>query len=289
MFGSATLRSSSRSGWLVWILILGLVGWSASSWTTRAWAQEATEDGAPAEGGDAKAKAEGGGDGEVVEEKNFLWWLIETSGWIGAVILVISIYFVRVVTLAFLNFKLDLCAPPDLIDQVEGAVKKRDVAGAYALVKQDETFYGNVVRVGIAGLPYGLSHVRDSMDRTGETQVVDMERQISMLAVIGSLGPLIGLLGTLKGMISSFSAIAISGTQLKANEVAMGISEALLLTFEGVMLSVPAIYFYAVFKNRVSSISSHVMEIADDQVLRLHAMQQQAKVTRPGTDAAPKT
>jgi biopolymer transport protein ExbB len=29
----------------------------------------------------------------------------------------------------------------------------------------------------------------------------------------------------------------------------------LLLTFEGVALSVPAIYFYAVFRNRVSAIS----------------------------------
>jgi biopolymer transport protein ExbB len=66
---------------------------------------------------------------------------------------------------------------------------------------------------------------------------------------------MIGLLGTLKGMIASFSVIALSDQQLKASEVAGGISEALLLTFEGVSLSVPAIYFFAVFRNRVSSIS----------------------------------
>ena len=56
---------------------------------------------------------------------------------------------------------------------------------------------------------------------------------------------MIGLLGTLKGMIASFSAIARGGDSLDPTEVAKGISQALLLTFEGVGLSVPAIYFYA--------------------------------------------
>ena len=46
--------------------------------------------------------------------------------------------------------------------------------------------------------------------------------------------------------------------------MAGGISEALLLTFEGVALSVPAIYFFAVFRNRVSAISVDTMLRADE-------------------------
>jgi biopolymer transport protein ExbB len=75
---------------------------------------------------------------------------------------------------------------------------------------------------------------------------------------------MIGLIGTLKGMIASFSVIAMSGVTLKASEVASGISEALLLTFEGVSLSVPAIYFYAFFRNRVAAISAEAMLEADN-------------------------
>jgi biopolymer transport protein ExbB len=78
---------------------------------------------------------------------------------------------------------------------------------------------------------------------------------------------MIGLLGTLKGMISSFSVIARSDVQMKASEVAGGISEALLLTFEGVMLSVPAIYFFSIFRNRVSVIST-TASLEADQFLR---------------------
>ena len=133
----------------------------------------------------------------------------------------------------------------------------------------------------MAALSAGVNEARESMDRMGEAITVEMEKRISMLAVIGTLGPLIGLLGTLKGMIGSFSVIA-TGETMKASEVAHGISEALILTFEGVFLSVPAIYFFAVFKNRVSSLSVQTMNSADEFIRRLHATAHK----KPGAEAA---
>jgi biopolymer transport protein ExbB len=122
---------------------------------------------------------------------------------------------------------------------------------------------------GISELASGLGEAREAMDRYIEAETVDMERKISMLAVIGTLGPMIGLVGTLKGMIASFAVIALSDQALKASEVAEGISEALLLTFEGVALSVPAIYFYAFFRNRVSKISVETSLAADGIIRRM--------------------
>ncbi len=67
-------------------------------------------------------------------------------------------------------------------------------------------------------------------------------------------------------MIAAFSAIARSGAgqQIKSNEVAGGISEALLLTFEGVFLSLMAIPFFSFFRNRVMAISVTTMTRADE-------------------------
>jgi biopolymer transport protein ExbB len=136
----------------------------------------------------------------------------------------------------------------------------------------------NVVATGIAELSHGLSEAREAMDRAGEAETVELEKRISVLSVLGTLGPMIGLLGTLKGMISSFSVIALSGVTLKASEVAGGISEALLLTFEGVALSVPAIWFFAVFRNRVAHLSATTM-LQADELVRLVANAARAKST----------
>ena len=127
------------------------------------------------------------------------------------------------------------------------------------------------------------------MERVAEVQSAESDKKISMLAVLGTLGPMIGLLGTLKGMIASFGAIATGGEQLKADQVAAGISEALLLTFEGVFLSVPAIFFFAIFKNRTSMMAATTMLAADECVRKLASAAKAATRPAAAAPAAPKT
>jgi biopolymer transport protein ExbB len=202
--------------------------------------------------------------------ESYLMWIIKTSGFIGAVILLLSLYFVATVARLFMEMRQQVAAPPELIEQCETLIQEKDFRRMYQVVKESDTFLGRILAVGLAEMPQGISEARDAMDRSAEAVTIDMEKQISMLAVLGTLGPMIGLLGTLKGMISSFSVIATSGAEMKASEVAGGISEALLLTFEGVALSVPAIYFYAVFRNRVATISATTTFEAEQLLRRMY-------------------
>jgi len=229
---------------------------SASS----AWAQDEQDQGADAAKSDRVE--------EQPQEESMIWWIIETSGLIGLVILILSIYFVSTVSRLFLEMRQKVATPPELVDELMELLQKREFKEIYALAKEDHSFLSRLLAAGIAELPSGLAEARDAMERVGEAVTVEMEKKISMLAVLGTLGPMIGLLGTLKGMIASFSVIARYDTQLKASEVAGGISEALVLTFEGVALSVPAIYFFAVFRNRVSAISVATLLQADEYLRR---------------------
>lgn len=213
-----------------------------------------------------------------------LMWIIHTSGWIGAILLLISFYFVAMVTQLFLELREPVVSPPQLLEECNALLAKRDFNGIYRLVKESGSELGNLITAGLAAYSSGYSESREAIDRQSEVMTVNMEKRISMLAVIGSLGPMIGLLGTLKGMIASFSVIATSDTQLKASEVAGGISEALLITFEGVALSVPAIYFFAVFKNRVSALSVTATNEADDFIRRFHTTVQ-TKASAPAATA----
>ncbi|MGC3968809.1 MAG: MotA/TolQ/ExbB proton channel family protein [Pirellulales bacterium] len=214
---------------------------------------------------------------ESPHQKSKFMWFIESSGWIGAVLLLLSMYFIATVSRLFFELRLDKEMPPETVIDVNALVDQRNFQGVYDRLKADDTMFGRVAAAGLAEMNSGLEEARGVMERVGDSETVDMEKRISMLAVLGSLGPMIGLLGTLKGMIASFAVIALSDTQLKASEVAGGISEALLLTFEGVALSVPAIYFFAVFRNRVASISTAVVLEADDFLRRIVKVTRSAK------------
>lgn len=216
------------------------------------------------------------------KSESLLVWLVKTSGWIGAIILALSFYFVAVVCQSFFELRMSEAMPVEVVAECENLAKAKNFNGLYKLVKEDTSFFSQVVRAGLTELQQGWSEAREAMEDVGDALVVEMERRISMLAVLGTLGPMIGLLGTLKGMIGSFSVIAMNDTQIKAGEVAGHISEALVLTFEGVALSVPAIYFFAYFRNRIASISTETMVAATQFMRQLNVLLRPAKGAATG-------
>jgi biopolymer transport protein ExbB len=278
-------RLCTLLGWLTICLVVCAI---SSVTAPLAYAQEEDDTDAPekpakaaAEPGAKGADKDGAAEGETSE--NFLIWVAKTSGTIGVILLVLSIYFVATVARMFMELRPEMLTPLDVLEEGEKLMQARDFTGLYKRLKADNSFFCTVVSAGIAELPNGIPEARDAMERVGDVNTISLERKISMLAVLGTLGPMIGLLGTLKGMIGSFSAIAMSGTQLKASQVAEGISEALLLTFEGVALSVPAIYFFALFRNRISAYTASAMLDADAFIRRLYA----AMKSKPAPAAAP--
>jgi len=225
---------------------------------------------------------------EVKRKDNMIVAWFKIIGLIGIGILLISVYFVATVGRLFVEMKMEVAMPPEIVDQCEDLLQQRDFKNIYNVVKEDDSFFSRVLSTGITELPSGLAEARESMERVGESVTVEMEKKISILAVLGTLGPMIGLLGTLKGMIASFASIADSSEGgIKPEKVAEGISEALWLTMLGVGLSVPAIYFFAVFRNRVSNISVQTL-LRADTFLRHFAHAARAKTSAtPAAQAKP--
>ena len=211
----------------------------------------------------AFAQEEGGA---AAQGESWFSWFMRCNGAIGLVILIVSVTLVAWIARLFMELRIETAMPPEVIAQCEAMLEQRDFKGIFNVVKEDDSFFSRVLVTGITELPNGLSEAREAMERVGEMITTDMAKKISPLAVIGTLGPMIGLVGTLSGMIKAFGSIARSGAgqQIKSNEVAGAISEALLLTFEGVMLSLIAIPFFSFFRNRATTISVTTMTRADE-------------------------
>lgn len=273
-----------RKSWFVLGLVLCAFLATAAMSRRLAAQDNGGEDKPAAEKGENDQAPENGNNGESEEpeqEDSTLVWLIKCSGFIGFVILVLSVYFVSTVARLFWEFRIEVAAPPEVVVQCEGLLESRNFKGIYGMVKDDDSFFSRLLTAGITELPNGLSEARDAMERLGDAITSEMEKKISMLAVLGTLGPMIGLLGTLKGMIAAFSVIGSTSGPVKASAVAYALSEALVLTFEGVALAVPSIYFYALFRNRMMYISSSVI-LTSDQFLRhfSHASRSKASAAK---------
>ncbi len=103
------------------------------------------------------------------------------------------------------------------------------------------------------------------MQMVNDDITMEMEHRTAYLATVGTLGPLIGLFGTVYGMIIAFRAMSAEG-QPEASLLAGGISTALFATLMGIGVAIPAITFYAIFRNRIARISLEV-ELAAESLL----------------------
>jgi len=198
------------------------------------------------------------------EGKSLLRWAIEASGPIGGLLVLLSIYFTALVVRLFLELRVKEAVPPALVERLDGLIKERKFQEAYDACREDNSFLAKLVRTGVANLPNGRAEAKEAMAFASEEVVTGMEARISILATIGTLGPMIGLVGTIWGMIMSFRTIATAaGAQPRANEVAEGISTALFITLEGITLATPAIFFFALFRNRIAIIALEANKIAE--------------------------
>jgi biopolymer transport protein ExbB len=68
-----------------------------------------------------------------------------------------------------------------------------------------------------------------------------VEKYLTLIAVLSQLAPLLGLLGTVTGMMVTFDVITVFGTG-NAKAMAGGISEALITTQTGLLVSIPGLY-----------------------------------------------
>ena len=149
----------------------------------------------------------------------------------------------------------------------------------------DSSFLARVLAAGVRKLPAGLSQAQRASELANEDATMEMEHRTTYLATVGTLGPMIGLVGTVYGMIIAFRVIASEGSTPQANHLAAGISTALYATLEGIAISIPAIFFYAMFRNRIARLSLEVGMTAEpllEQFAPGVRIRRQAFGTKPG-------
>ena len=190
-------------------------------------------------------------------------------GWVAkaiAVILVImsmisfGVAIERIYTFAQARKQSKLYAP-----QVAKHLKDGRLKDAIAISSSKNYRYSHLAKVVLAGMQEyqfqqeaggNLSRedlvdtVRRAIQRATALTANDLKKGVASLATIGATAPFVGLLGTVVGIINAFQGIAASGSGGLA-AVSAGISEALVETALGLVVAIPAVWFYNYLSGRI--------------------------------------
>ena len=99
-----------------------------------------------------------------------------------------------------------------------------------------------------------LEGAQRAMRVTYTREVDQLERNLELLANIGSTAPYVGLVGTVFGIMVTMHDMLNSGEQAGIAAVAPGISEALFATAIGLFVAIPAVWAYNRFSTKLERI-----------------------------------
>ena len=189
--------------------------------------------------------------------------MVDASGPIGLAILVMSFYLIALIAWMSLEYRQSVALPDRLVREVGDMLALKQYTEAYQKLAESPSFLGKVLSAGVRKLPSGQAPALRAMELANDDATMAMEHRTTYLATVGTLGPMIGLVGTVYGMILSFRVIATAGGSPQASQLAAGISTALFATLEGIAISIPAIFFHAMFRNRIARLSLEVALAAE--------------------------
>jgi biopolymer transport protein ExbB len=266
-----------RTGRLAALVLFAAGAWMFSFAALDATAQQVDPDAAAAGGAPpAAAPAQpaapatpGAPAAPAAEEESLLAFFFNALGVRYVVSFgIMSFAFVALLILNFLALRRQAVIPDALIQNFEAALNEKNYQGAYDLAKADESFLGALLAAGMSKLQQGYDASEAAMNETGEDEAMKLEHRLSYVALIGSLAPMLGLLGTVDGMVASFMVIAKSPTTPSPAELAKGISTALITTLVGLVMAIPAIGFFAYFKNKLARYIFDVGAVAEGLMSR---------------------
>jgi biopolymer transport protein TolQ len=116
-----------------------------------------------------------------------------------------------------------------------------------------ESGFGEFSRLRQQGTPTDqlLEGARRAMRGSQMRELDRLERNLAMLATVGSTSPYVGLFGTVWGIMSAFHNLG-NVQQATLAAVAPGIAEALIATAIGLFAAIPAVVAYNRFADQVS-------------------------------------
>ncbi|MBO7101854.1 MAG: MotA/TolQ/ExbB proton channel family protein [Bacteroidales bacterium] len=205
-------------------------------------------------------------------ERITLWQMALNGGWIMLLlvlllVLALYIFFERFLTL---NGALKGQEDEQFMDNIRQYVHEGNVDAARNLAKETATPLGRMISKGFSRLGRPLPDIQAAIENEGQLEVARLEKRVSLVATVASLGPMIGFLGTVTGMITAFQDMAHAGNNIDISLLSTGIYEAMVTTVGGLIVGIICYFLNNLLVSRINKVVFELEVRANEFMDLLH-------------------
>ena len=153
---------------------------------------------------------------------------------------------------AFIRKVRELMAAGDIDTAIGECDKQR---GSVAnVIRSGLVRYNQIEKDGMLDKEAKVAAIQKSLEEATSLELPMLSKNLVIISTCASISTLVGLLGTVQGMIRAFAAMANTGAP-DTTGLAVGISEALVNTFFGILAAALGIIFYNLFNSIIDSLT----------------------------------
>jgi biopolymer transport protein ExbB len=191
----------------------------------------------------------------------FTQFVISGGAIVWFILLPLSVITISLTIDYFVNIRASILLPPQCGAEIIRIIRNNGWQKLIDILPEKKDFVSPAVLAAIRNQPVDRRQIqlqlqmKDIVSDVIKQQYRQLVRKIELLNIIGNISPMIGLFGTVYGMIKLFNSIVIAGGQPRPEQMADGISIALVTTFWGLLIAIPALFVHSIFSNRIELIA----------------------------------
>jgi biopolymer transport protein ExbB len=197
--------------------------------------------------------------------KQNLWDILERGGplMIPLALLLVTAVFVFIERVMAINkaAKMD----ENFMNIIRDHIVNNNVMAARSLTKNTNNSTARMIDKGIQRIGKPIDAIEKSMENVGRLELYKMEKNVSILSVIGYIAPLFGFLGTIIGMFQLFYNIASTG-EYSISNIAGGIYVKMISSAGGLIIGIIAYIMYRYLNTQIDK-TTNKMEVASAEFI----------------------
>ncbi|MEX2216582.1 MAG: MotA/TolQ/ExbB proton channel family protein [Phycisphaeraceae bacterium] len=166
----------------------------------------------------------------------------------------------------FIKYRRTTIIPEMTYVQLEAMLDEKRYRDAIDFAANDPSFLARLVDAGLNEASNGYAAMERAVEEASDAESTKLLRPVEFLNVLGNVAPMCGLFGTVYGMIVAFSKLVESGGKPDPAKLAGGISTALVTTFWGLVVAIPALSAYAWIRNKIDALCAEGMVMAEELI-----------------------
>lgn len=190
----------------------------------------------------------------------------------------------------FLGLRRTRVMPDELVTalgQLGGSQGGFDPRKAYRLCQQFPSAAATVLRAMLLKIGRPLSEIEHTVKETADREATRLYANVRWINLAASMAPLLGLLGTVQGMIMAFHMMTIMDENAnQAKILAEGIYTALVTTFAGLVVAIPAAMFSHYFEGRIQTMFHEIDELVFSLLPQVERYEGRVRFSRQNEEMA---